>query len=211
MIKRIIFDVDGTLIKQDFSYESDYFYSCLDSCSASYFIPNIAHLLAIYESSYSKYDAEELRLFLESMTGISFTPSIIEGWRDKIRTSSNVVIDGVYETLDYLKSKNYSLGVLTNWFSKDQIARLDGVGLLHYFDSIVGGEVALKPDLKSYICATGRFNIDECVMIGDNITNDVVGAVDAGMDAIYFDEKKKDDNKVLVKKINNIRQLKEIY
>ena len=210
MEKRIIFDLDGTLLKQNFSYESGYFHSCLSDDDADLFIPQIGKLLAYYESNYECYDNDLLRCYLYQETGINFTDEIINGWRATIRNFKDTIIDGVPETLEYLKSKDYSLAVLTNWYSEDQIARLKKAGLFDYFDSIVGGDVAFKPSLKSYICAKGRFSPSECVMVGDNINNDVIGALDAGMDAIYFDLE--NNSKVMVKKkITRFDKLKEMY
>lgn len=210
MEKRIIFDLDGTLLKQNFSYESEYFHSCLSEDDADLFIPQIGKLLAYYESNYECYDNDLLRCYLYRETGINFSDEIINGWRATLRNFKDTIIDGVPDTLEYLKSKGYSLAVLTNWFSEDQIARLKKANLLDYFDSVVGGDIAFKPSLKSYICATGRFSPCDCVMVGDNINNDVIGALDAGMDAIYFDSN--NSGKVMVKKrITRFDNLKEMY
>lgn len=210
MEKRIIFDLDGTLLKQNFSYESDYFHSCLSKEDAEAFIPNIGELLAFYENNYEYYDNNLLRCYLYQTTHINFTDEIINGWRATLREFKDTIIDGVPETLEYLKNKDYSLAVLTNWYSEDQIARLKKAGLLEYFDSVVGGDIAFKPSLKSYICATGRFSPSECVMVGDNINNDIIGALDAGMDAIYFDPKDK-GNVMVKKRITRFDKLKEMY
>lgn len=212
-IKRILCDLDGTLLKQNFSYESSYFHSCLDKEDAEVFIPRIGELLAYFESNYEYYDNDLLRGYLHDRTGINFTNEIIDGWRATLRNYSDTIIDGVPETLEYLKSNGYSLGVLTNWYSEDQIARLKKAGLLEYFDSVIGGDIAFKPSVKSYICATGRFSPSECVMIGDNMSNDVLGAIDAGLDAIYFDSKGIGDSLPVtkVKRINRFDRLKEMY
>ena len=212
-IKRILCDLDGTLLKQNFSYESSYFHSCLDKEDAEVFIPRIGELLAYFESNYEYYDNDLLRGYLHDRTGINFTNEIIDGWRATLRNYSDTIIDGVPETLEYLKNNGYSLGVLTNWYSEDQIARLKKAGLLEFFDSVIGGDIAFKPSVKCYICAPGRFSPSECVMIGDNMSNDVLGAIDAGLDAIYFDSKGIGDSLPVtkVKRINRFDRLKEMY
>lgn len=213
MEKKIIFDLDGTLLKQNFSYESDYFRSCLSEEEADLFIPQIGKLLAYYESNYECYDNDLLRCYLYQETGINFTDEIINGWRATLRNFKDTIIDGVPETLEYLKNKDYSLSVLTNWYSEDQIARLKKVCLLDYFDSVIGGDVAFKPSLKSYICATGRFSPRECVMVGDNFSNDVLGAINAGLDGIYFDFNNKYEKLAYtkIKRIDRFDKLKEMY
>jgi len=213
MTKEILCDLDGTLLKQNFSYESDYFNSCLSIEDAEMFIPRIGELLAYYESNYEYYDNDLLRNYLHSRTGINFTNEIINGWRETLRNYKDTIIDGVPDTLEYLKSRGYSLGVLTNWYSEDQIARLKKVGLLEYFDTVIGGDVAFKPSMKSYKCATGRFSPSECVMVGDNLNNDVIGAINAGLNGIYFDPYNNGShvptNKV--KRITRFDKLKEMY
>ena len=213
MDKRIIFDLDGTLLEQNFSYESKYFRSCLGKDEADFFIPVIGEVLAFYENNYEYYDNDILCAYLRERTGIHFTNEIIDGWRETLRNYTDTIIDGVPETLDYLKSKDYSLGVLTNWYSEDQIARLKKAKLLEYFDFVIGGDYAFKPSLKSYECATGRFSPNECVMIGDNISNDVIGAINAGLDGIYFDPNNKGNNLsfMKVKRIDRFDRLKEMY
>ena len=64
-----------------------------------------------------------------------------------------------------------------------------------YVDKIVAGEDAMKPDLESFELAIGDTNKEDCIMIGDSINSDKVGAENAGID--YY----------IVNKEHNIRDL----
>ena len=210
MAERIIFDLDGTLIEPNYAY--DYFNSCLSKYEAARFIPNISKLLGNYEATYENYNMEILVRYLSEMTGIQFSADIINSWRAELRGRPPKTIDGVIEVLEYLKERGYSLAVLSNWFLDDQVSRLSKAGLIQYFDDVYGGDKVLKPDSRSFYEAAGDFSVSSCVMIGDNVSNDVIGAYRAGMDAIYFDRDNTSSCKTLVKKsINNMKDLKEIY
>ena len=91
--------------------------------------------------------------------------------------------------------------------------RLANVDLASYFDSIVGGEIALKPGLKSYeaVAEMCGFKTYDCTMVEDNLTN-VIGAFNAGMDSIFFDPNGDEVGKLLVKKrVTDLRKIKEMF
>ncbi len=106
-------------------------------------------------------------------------------------TNKNMVlIDGAIELLEYLKPK-YKLAAVSNGFVEAQYVKLDSSGLGKYFSHIIlSEEIGLhKPDVKFFqkalqITATNSVN---AVVIGDNFDSDVLGAQNAGIDAIYFD------------------------
>ena len=113
----VVFDIDNTLLKRKPHYESSYFRNYLSKEDADLFIPNIGELLGVYEKTYDRYDLELLRNYLVSTTGINFTDEMLLGWREVLRNSSDEVICGAHDILEYLKTHGYGLAVLTNWFA----------------------------------------------------------------------------------------------
>ena len=94
---------------------------------------------------------------------------------------------GVEETLKKLKGK-YMLGVITNGN-----ADLEKIGISHYFKFNLSAENTnlSKPDPKIFeaaVKATG-LRAEEICHIGDHPINDVLGSLDIGMKAIWFNEK----------------------
>ena len=209
--KRFIFDIDGTLLVPDWNYEEEYFSSVLNSSDVDIFLPQIADLLQQYENNYPRYDILELSRFLTNKSGVLITPDIINGWNKALGETNPIVIDGVVEVLDYLKSKDKSLVVLTNWFLEPQISRLKSSELLQYFDFIYGGELGIKPNSETYKNACGEFNIDSAIMIGDSLDFDVYGPQSVGMDSIFYNPKGKDYDKAKVKSIGSMKKIKEMF
>lgn len=209
--QRYIFDLDGTLIVPDYSYEREYFMSVLSKDDAKRLIPMIPKLLASYEISHPRYDKELLSKYISKTSGVLITSRIIEGWVNAYKDIEPVVIDEVIETLDYLHYKDKSLGILTNWFLEAQINRLRKSNLFNYFDGIYGGEIASKPNPLSYKIACGKYSIDECIMIGDSLENDVYGAMNIGMDSIYYNPKNNNNfDKNKVKSIGRMSKIREL-
>ena len=197
--KRFIFDIDGTLLIPDWNYEKLYFDSVLEKFEFEIFYPQIPKLLEEYEKNFPRYDVGELSRFLTMKSGVLITPEIIIGWNKALGETKPEIIDGVVESLEYLKSKDKSLVALTNWFLEPQIERLKSSGIDSYFDNVYGGELGIKPSREAYMNAMGEFNIDSSIMIGDSLDFDVYGSGRIGMDAIFYNPKGKDYDKAKVK------------
>ena len=69
--------------------------------------------------------------------------------------------------------------------------KIDALGLTPLFDVIVlSGEVGVhKPDLRVFNHATKQLGVanEDCVFVGDNADADIVGALNAGMEAVWID------------------------
>ena len=121
--------------------------------------------------------------------GFTVSEETISGWMiHNGETMKDVVADGVIELFDYLKENDKDIVILTSWFSGTQIPRLKRTGLYDYVDKIVAGEDAMKPDLESFELAIGYTNKEDCIMIGDSIKSDKVGAENVGIDCYIVDK-----------------------
>lgn len=210
--KRFIFDLDGTLLQGNFSRENEFFKSCLPEEQVESFLENKYSLLMKYEASHFNYDIEELSHFLSKESGITVSPHIIKEWISINENMDDVVEPFTHETLEYLKSRDRQLIVLTNWFSKTQISRLKNAYLLDYFDSVYGGEFCLKPNKDSFINACCSYSPNQCIMIGDDLEKDVYGALSIGMDALYYNPNgRNDSSKSKVKSIGSLKMIKEMF
>jgi YjjG family noncanonical pyrimidine nucleotidase len=119
------------------------------------------------------------------------------------------LFEGAIELLDYLQPK-YNLHIITNGFTQIQQSKLDNSAITHYFKSITNSEIAgvKKPNqiIFDYALQLGGAKKEHSIMIGDCIEADVQGALDAGFEAIFFNEHKK----LVPSGINQVNHLRDI-
>lgn len=121
------------------------------------------------------------------------------------------LFDDVMEVLSALK-QDYRLAILTNGSPISQRRKLESTGILPFFElSVVSGEVGIdKPDHRifDYMCEHLNASAEECLYIGDNYLNDVLGARNAGWDAIYLNRLGlKSDEKQMISNLHELKQL----
>ena len=124
--------------------------------------------------------------------------------------------DGVKEGLDYLKSKGYLLGCVTNKAEQFTNPLLKKMGIYNDFRLIISGDTLdkKKPDPLPLLHGANFFNMqpNECLMLGDSVS-DVRAARAAGFDIICMSygynhgNNIEDENPDLV--IDSMVQLKE--
>jgi YjjG family noncanonical pyrimidine nucleotidase len=123
----------------------------------------------------------------------------------------NHLFDGTIEILDYLKSK-YNLHIITNGFAEIQGNKLDNSYISHYFKTITNSEMAgvKKPNQKifDYALNLAQAKKENSIMIGDCIEADVQGALDAGLDAVFFNENNTPVAST-IKQVNHLLELKK--
>lgn len=211
MIKRIIFDLDDTLIP----WTNNYFYKFIpvmkefEVIDSKEDILKFSYAIDKYEDEYTYYNDD---LFIEYINRKLDKKIPIEFY-NKLRTFFTTCIPEeidmqIVDTLDYLSDK-YELVVLTNFFEEEQQKRLENYGIKKYFKHIYGGNKFIKPAKESYLLACGEHNPGECLMIGDNYKNDVEGALVNGLQVIYLNNKKENVTNDIIC-INNLIELKNI-
>lgn len=204
---RFIFDLDGTLLFGNFNEENEYFKDVLKT-DADIFLENLLDNLYLYEATHIKYKVDDLARFLSNKTNLEITEQIILGWLDVNSNIKDTVEECAFETLEYLKSKDKSIVVLTNWFGMSQIKRLENAKILPYLDAVYSGDMYLKPHKYSYINARGDYDINKCIVIGDTYEKDYLGPRKVGMNSCFYNRNSdKESNEV----IKSLRKIKEMY
>lgn len=126
-------------------------------------------------------------------------------------SSFNYLFENTFEILEYL-SKKYNLHIITNGFDEVQFKKMNHSKIDHYFKTITNSEIAgvKKPNPKifNYALNLANTNASSSVMIGDSYEADILGAINIGMDVVFFDinNSKVDSN---IKQIDNLIQLKQ--
>lgn len=102
-------------------------------------------------------------------------------------------LDGAEELLDELFGK-YRLYLATNGIVNVQTRRIKDSGIDKYFDGIFVSEKIgyNKPDKRFFDAAFSRipdFAHDQTVIVGDTLTSDIKGGLNAGIKTVYFNPK----------------------
>ncbi len=121
------------------------------------------------------------------------------------------LVDGALELIKYLKQKNYKLHICSNGFHEVQYKKLNACGLINYFDTIILSEDAgvNKPDVRFFEFALQKSSAkkETTLMIGDNFSTDILGAINSGISTMFFNRK---NNFIAPQKVDyQITSLKE--
>lgn len=129
----------------------------------------------------------------------------------RLLPENNHLFDGAIEVLEYL-GKKYKLHIITNGFADVQFKKIHNSNMSGFFQTITNSEMAgvKKPNPIIFEHALNLANAqkENSLMIGDCLDADVQGALNAGLDAIFFNDKniKIDQN---IKQINHLLELKK--
>ena len=118
-----------------------------------------------------------------------------------------------HETLSYLKEK-YKLYIITNGFSEIQFIKLVNSNLDKYFTHVFTSEEAgaqkPSPIIFEHALKIANAEINECLMIGDDLETDILGARNMGIDQVYFNTDKVRHNEAITYEISSLNELKGV-
>ena len=123
------------------------------------------------------------------------------------------VIENAIEVLQYV-SPTYKIHIITNGFKETQYIKLIGSGLIDYVDEVIISEnVGMKkpdPGIYEYGMSKAKATKNESIMIGDNLKTDIQGAINCGIDQVYFNPKQIRHNYEVTFEINKLDELMKI-
>lgn len=130
------------------------------------------------------------------------------------RRKRPLVYEETFAVLDQLKGK-YKLLLLTNGSPDLQQEKLAGVPeLATYFDHIIiSGDFGKgKPDVTIFEYALSKLELsaEQCVMVGDKLTTDILGANTAGIDSVWINRHGVDRNDDIIP-THTIKSLQELF
>lgn len=100
------------------------------------------------------------------------------------------LVEGARELMDYLHGRGYRMHMCSNGFHEVQYKKLRACGLYDSFDTIILSEDAgaNKPSPLFFDYALQQTGAQRAttLMIGDNLSTDIAGAKQAGIDAAFF-------------------------
>lgn len=192
--KAVIFDLDGTLVNNRASFAKAYQAIC--EKHPALFDPQSAEteqlMVDFYLSAFSQEAYERLEKSVLPQT-LPEREAFRMEW-GMAYASNAVTLPGARETITYLHSRGYKVGLLTNGNSARQWAKIYSSGLFTCFDSIVvsGDQPFEKPDPAIYRLSLSELGVtaEEALFVGDTVETDINGANNAGMDSLWLTKQK---------------------
>jgi len=156
-----------------------------------------------------KYSLEELNIFDDNINEF-FASHFVS--RTPLKKN---LIEGAIELMDYVKDR-YTLSIITNGFKEVQYIKMEESGLSKYFSHVfISEEVGYNkpsPDIFKHAMQTsGAINAENCLMIGDSLEAVILGAINAGMKAVYLSHESKNEsteNNFIT--VNSLEEIKTI-
>ncbi len=206
--KHIFFDLDHTLWDFDKNAEETinelyhvYKLKELGVNAADIFIEtytrNNHQLWADYHvGKINKQQLRETRFkktFVELGVAVDKIPDEFENDYVRICPTKTNLFPETHEVLKYLHGK-YHLHLISNGFKESTECKIEKTKLQPYFKNVIISEVfgINKPDRAIFQHALDLANgqIKESLMVGDSLEADIRGALNFGMDAVYFNPNK---------------------
>lgn len=99
--------------------------------------------------------------------------------------------DGASDTLQQLSQQGYITGIITNGMERVQLGKVHALGLQNQVDHVIVSAQARahKPHAPVFELALSLAGVEahQAWQIGDHATNDVAGAIRAGMGGVFYD------------------------
>lgn len=198
-----LFDADNTLL--DFTRAE---HDALCACLASRGLPHDEDTVAAYsaindghwkrlERGLTTRDRLKIERFADFFASIGYSGDPVQMARDYESTlgQQTCLLEGALELIQALHGK-CELYIVTNGITAVQKSRFGRCALAPYFDrSFISGEMGCaKPEKRFFdlvAAAIPGFDPKEALVIGDSLSSDIRGGINAGLDTCWFNPKGK--------------------
>lgn len=187
MIKRLIFDVDGTLITNIKFVEPATKTLKKLGIYSKVNLEKFLSAIKTYEKHYNNYNTNDYIKHFSQSLEVELSKKFVDIFFEELKYAIAKKNRKIQHTISDL-AKEYELVLLTNYFKESQLNRLNNMGIGKYFSKCYGEEL-IKPNSDAYINACGNNKLNECVMIGDDILLDIIPAQKIGLKTIFVNSK----------------------
>ena len=221
MIRNVLFDLDDTLFDfhkaEKIALTKTLVHFGIDPTEetlALYSTINAAHWkrLELGEISREEVKVGRYRELFKTI-GVECDPVKATAYYESMLAIGHYFMPGAPELLEELYGK-YRLYIVSNGTAKVQEGRIESSGIAKYMDGIFISQVlgANKPDKQFFdICFAEipDFSLSETVIIGDSLSSDIKGGINAGIITVWFNPKGiENDNDI--KPDYTIKELSEV-
>lgn len=221
MIRNVLFDLDDTLFDfhkaEKIALTKTLVHFGIDPTEetlALYSTINAAHWkrLELGEISREEVKVGRYRELFKTI-GVECDPVKATAYYESMLAIGHYFMPGAPELLEELYGK-YRLYIVSNGTAKVQEGRIGSSGITKYMDGIFISQIlgANKPDKQFFdICFAEipDFSLSETVIIGDSLSSDIKGGINAGITTVWFNPKGiENDNDI--KPDYTIKELSEV-
>ena len=221
MIRNVLFDLDDTLFDfrkaEKIALTKTLMHFGIDPTEetlALYSTINAAHWkrLELGEISREEVKVGRYRELFKTI-GVECDPVKATAYYESMLAIGHYFMPGAPELLEELYGK-YRLYIVSNGTAKVQEGRIGSSGIKKYMDGIFISQIlgANKPDKQFFdICFSEipDFSLSETVIIGDSLSSDIKGGINAGIITVWFNPKGiENDNDI--KPDYTIKELSEV-
>ena len=221
MIRNVLFDLDDTLFDfhkaEKIALTKTLVHFGIDPTEetlALYSTINAAHWkrLELGEISREEVKVGRYRELFKTI-GVECDPVKATAYYESMLAIGHYFMPGAPELLEELYRK-YRLYIVSNGTAKVQEGRIGSSGIKKYMDGIFISQIlgANKPDKQFFdICFSEipDFSLSETVIIGDSLSSDIKGGINAGIITVWFNPKGiENDNDI--KPDYTIKELSEV-
>jgi len=229
MKKHIFFDLDHTIWDFDRNAEETlnelyhtYNLHGLGLTSCTDFIikytENNHQLWADYHLGKITKDFLRAERFNKTFTQLGIHPDVIphqfEDDYVNISPTKTNLFEGAKNVLSYLQKK-YILHIISNGFKETTLTKMNLSGLNPYFSNVIISEdVGVNkpnPIIFEYALDKAGASKEESIMIGDSLEADIYGALNFGMEAIFFNPSNKEKPQDIEKEIYHLEELLHLF
>ena len=201
MIRNVLFDLDDTLFDfhkaEKIALTKTLVHFGIDPTEetlALYSTINAAHWkrLELGEISREEVKVGRYRELFKTI-GVECDPVKATAYYESMLAIGHYFMPGAPELLEELYRK-YRLYIVSNGTAKVQEGRIGSSGIKKYMDGIFISQIlgANKPDKQFFdICFSEipDFSLSETVIIGDSLSSDIKGGINAGIITVWFNPK----------------------
>ena len=201
MIRNVLFDLDDTLFDfhkaEKIALTKTLVHFGIDPTEetlALYSTINAAHWkrLELGEISREEVKVGRYRELFETI-GVECDPVKATAYYESMLAIGHYFMPGAPELLEELYRK-YRLYIVSNGTAKVQEGRIGSSGIAKYMEGIFISQIlgANKPDKQFFdICFAEipDFSLSETVIIGDSLSSDIKGGINAGITTVWFNPK----------------------
>ncbi len=203
-MKAIIFDLDDTLIDWIYEYNDTLYMALQDYVSNVSFemVDKVNLGISKYDKEEDNFTKEGLLKYINKYTNLDLPLEYI----DKIEKYQFECADYDEDRIDLIKylSKKYDLYLISNWFTSTQTMRLKKAGILEYFKGVYGADInPFKPKKEAFKVVYDKYGVENCISVGDSLTNDIEPCYELGMKVIWKTNEHSD-------KYTTIKDIKEL-